>query len=228
MDIPGKVNVIAVLSCGLLLSGCVMAEKYEAEKARALNFQRLLAQEEKRTGELDSELKRVKRENAELQAQTRELSAQVNAVREQMGRLQEETSALRETAALRERELLGQTRPGTSKGRRAKPAVPKVPAAVPLGESASPPAPAEPTITAPAAPGSESAAPAAVPEAAQPDAMAPAASPGGTPLYHEVKSGETLFRISRVYGVAVTQLKEWNQLRDNTIEVGQRLIVGYQ
>jgi LysM repeat protein len=66
------------------------------------------------------------------------------------------------------------------------------------------------------------------PEGAQPDAMAPPASPGGTPLYHEVKSGETLFRISRVYGVPVTQLKEWNQLRDNTIEVGQRLIVGYQ
>ena len=36
-----------------------MAEKYDAEKARSLNFQRLLAQEEKRTGELDSEVKRT-------------------------------------------------------------------------------------------------------------------------------------------------------------------------
>ncbi|MCE9535995.1 MAG: hypothetical protein K8R65_06260, partial [Nitrospirae bacterium] len=49
--------------CGMLvLSGCVMAEKYEAEKARSLNFQRLLAQEEKRTGELDNEAKRGKKE----------------------------------------------------------------------------------------------------------------------------------------------------------------------
>ena len=42
---------------GLNLSGCVMSEKYEAEKARSLNFQRLLAQEEKRSAELDSEVK---------------------------------------------------------------------------------------------------------------------------------------------------------------------------
>jgi LysM repeat protein len=50
----------------------------------------------------------------------------------------------------------------------------------------------------------------------------------GTPLIHEVKPGETLFRLSRQYRVDVKQIKNWNNLRDNMIEVGQKLIVGYQ
>src|SRR5215510_12236925 len=56
---------------GLVLSGCVLSEKYEAEKARSLNFQRLLAQEEKRTSELDSEVKRTKRELSEYEARNK-------------------------------------------------------------------------------------------------------------------------------------------------------------
>lgn len=73
---------ILVMMCGgLLLSGCVLSEKYEAEKARSLNFQRLLAQEEKRTGELDNEVKRTKRELAEYETRNRELTAQVQASR---------------------------------------------------------------------------------------------------------------------------------------------------
>ena len=70
-----------VLLASLGLSGCVMSEKYEAEKARSLNFQRLLAQEEKRSAELDSEVKRGKRELSEYEARNRELGAQVEAVR---------------------------------------------------------------------------------------------------------------------------------------------------
>jgi hypothetical protein len=50
----------------------------------------------------------------------------------------------------------------------------------------------------------------------------------GSPIYHHVKPGETLFRVSRQYGVQVDQIKEWNHLRDTIIEVGQKLIVGYQ
>ena len=38
-------RVGTIMAGTLVLSGCVMAEKYEAEKARSLNFQRLLAQE---------------------------------------------------------------------------------------------------------------------------------------------------------------------------------------
>jgi LysM repeat protein len=50
----------------------------------------------------------------------------------------------------------------------------------------------------------------------------------GLPVYHEVKPGDTLFRVARQYGVQVDQIKEWNHLRDTVIEVGQKLIVGYQ
>src|SRR5437762_5210313 len=93
-------RIVSIICGGLLLSGCVMAEKYDAEKARSLNFQRLLAQEEKRTGELDSELKRVTRDAAEHEGRNRELEAQLKAVREQLAGIQEETDALREAAAL--------------------------------------------------------------------------------------------------------------------------------
>jgi LysM repeat protein len=83
----------ALVLGGLAFCGCVMQEKYEAEKARSLNFQRLLAQEEKRTGELDAELKKVKRDATDLDARNRELSAQVQAVREQMSKVQEDAAA---------------------------------------------------------------------------------------------------------------------------------------
>lgn len=43
---------------------------------------------------------------------------------------------------------------------------------------------------------------------------------------HEVAKGETLFGISRRYEVSVDQIKEWNNLSGNTINVGQNLRVG--
>ncbi|MBI3357262.1 MAG: hypothetical protein HY038_10920, partial [Nitrospirae bacterium] len=103
---------MAVICCGPLVSGCVvLEEKYNAEKARSLNFQRLLAQEEKRTAELDSEVKRTKNELAEFEARNRELSAQVQSAREQMGRLQEEAEAIKESALL-ERKAVEDMRKG--------------------------------------------------------------------------------------------------------------------
>src|SRR5688572_32479821 len=92
-------RIVTVICGALVLAGCVMSEKYDAEKARSLNFQRLLAQEEKRTGELDGELKRVTRDAAEHEGRNRELEAQLKAVREQLAGIQEETDALREAAA---------------------------------------------------------------------------------------------------------------------------------
>lgn len=93
-------RIVTVVCGGLLLSGCVMAEKYDAEKARSLNFQRLLAQEEKRTGELDSEVKRSKNELMEYEARNRELTAQLQATQDQMARVQEEAEAMKESALL--------------------------------------------------------------------------------------------------------------------------------
>jgi LysM repeat protein len=43
---------------------------------------------------------------------------------------------------------------------------------------------------------------------------------------HVVKPGETLFRISRRYGIEIERLKKMNKLPDDIIEVGQKLIVG--
>ena len=42
---------------------------------------------------------------------------------------------------------------------------------------------------------------------------------------HTVKSSETLFSISRNYNVKVDELKAWNDLSDNSISIGQKLII---
>ena len=60
---------------------------------------------------------------------------------------------------------------------------------------------------------------------------APAASPkktkAATPRMHVVKAGETLYQISRKYGVTVDQLKKFNNMgKDVTIRPGQELVVG--
>ncbi|HXH25947.1 MAG TPA: LysM peptidoglycan-binding domain-containing protein [Vicinamibacterales bacterium] len=44
-------------------------------------------------------------------------------------------------------------------------------------------------------------------------------------IVHRVKRGETLFSIARLYRTSVTALKEWNRLRGNTIQAGQRLTI---
>jgi LysM repeat protein len=44
--------------------------------------------------------------------------------------------------------------------------------------------------------------------------------------YHEVKRGETLYRISKQYGITVDELRRLNKLSPNQpIEVGQKLLV---
>lgn len=195
-------RIVTVICGGLLLNGCVMAEKYEAEKARSLNFQRLLAQEEKRTGELDNEAKRSKKELMEFEARNRELAAQVQAVREQMARVQEEAEAVRE-AALLERKAKADMKRAVVPGRKALQPVD----AADLSASALGIAPEVPSV----------------PGAAE--------SPRGSmqsPTVHIVKPGETLYRISRKYGVTVEKVRKWNALHDDIIEVGQKLIVGQE
>lgn len=44
--------------------------------------------------------------------------------------------------------------------------------------------------------------------------------------YHTVEKEETLFSISQEYNASVEQIKEWNDLESNNIEVGQELKVG--
>ncbi len=45
------------------------------------------------------------------------------------------------------------------------------------------------------------------------------------PRVHVVSSGETLYRISKYYGISVAALKAKNDLSENTIKIGQRIIV---
>jgi len=42
---------------------------------------------------------------------------------------------------------------------------------------------------------------------------------------HVVKSGETLSHIARKYNVTVKQLKDWNKLKSDNIQIGQKLII---
>ena len=194
-----------LILCGVLLNGCVvLEEKYNAEKARSLNFQRLLAQEERRTAELDSEVKHTKHELAEFEARNRELLAQVQTIRDQMTRLQEEAEAVRESAIL-ERKAMEDMRRITAPAAKPKPAVPPTEALGDFGSLEG---------RSLKSPGSK-------------DMEAPPVAPvkAGT-IIHVVKPGETLFRISRRYGIEIEKLRKMNKLSADIIEVGQRLVVG--
>ena len=45
---------------------------------------------------------------------------------------------------------------------------------------------------------------------------------GGT---HTVAAKETMFSISKMYGVTVDEIKQWNNLSDNTLSIGQQLTI---
>jgi LysM repeat protein len=180
-----------------------MEEKFNTEKARSLNFQRLLAQEEKRSLELESEVKRTKIELADFEAKNRELASQIQAVREQMIRLQEETEAIRESAVLERKAMEDMRKSGAAVVKPKKPTDSFEAMEEIVAKSAS-----QPKVR---------------------DAeggMELAAAAKSSPILHVVKPGETLFRISRRYGIEVEKLIKMNKLPDDIIEVGQKLIVG--
>lgn len=43
------------------------------------------------------------------------------------------------------------------------------------------------------------------------------------PTEHTVRQGETLYSISREYGVTVAEIREWNQLEDDNLQTGMQL-----
>ncbi len=181
MRTQSLVACVGLCMGGLVLSGCVMSEKYEAEKARSLNFQRLLAQEEKRTAELDADLKKTRRQLNEAEVRNRELSSDLQTLREDLASSQEQSLALKETSSLGEEPNMDLGAPEDDD------------LLAGFGFD-------EPIVT----------------------------FDEKVPIYHEVMRGETLFRISRTYGVKVDQIMDWNNLRDDLIDVGQQLVVGYQ
>ncbi|WP_448520276.1 LysM peptidoglycan-binding domain-containing protein [Rhodoflexus sp.] len=47
----------------------------------------------------------------------------------------------------------------------------------------------------------------------------------GSIIYHVVNKGETLFSIARKYNVKVSQIRSWNNMKNDQINVGSRIIV---
>jgi membrane-bound lytic murein transglycosylase D len=89
------------------------------------------------------------------------------------------------------------------------------PGARPVLTLVSPPPPAHSASRTPTEP--------ATPPPAEPRRPEPG-GPGKT-RYHIVQPGETVYRISRIYGVKPEQIRRWNALKDFTIQPGQRLAV---
>lgn len=54
-------------------------------------------------------------------------------------------------------------------------------------------------------------------------------APADTATYqwHVVRQGETLFALSRMYNREVSELQKWNSLTDNSLSIGDSLIIGY-
>jgi beta-N-acetylhexosaminidase len=105
-----------------------------------------------------------------------------------------------------------------------KPAEPAPKPAEPKPET---PKPAEPAPK-PAEPKPETPKPAEpAPQAPKPAETTPvkAASSGVSATYHEVQPGDTLTRLSVRYGVSIKELKEWNNLDGDTIQLGKKLRV---
>lgn len=49
--------------------------------------------------------------------------------------------------------------------------------------------------------------------------------PTGKTIVHTVEAGQTLFRLSRMYDVSIEDIKKWNDLRNNVISIGQKLVI---
>lgn len=66
--------------------------------------------------------------------------------------------------------------------------------------------------------------PAATAEAVAEDAAeVPATLLSTSSPYHKVAAGETLYQISKKYNVLLEELRQWNSLADNSIQLGQEL-----
>ena len=195
----------AMLVCGSLLTGCVSTEKYEAEKARALNFQRLLAQEEKRTGELNVKYQDTQRQIGSFESQNLDLNAELEALRDQLNRSHNELSRVRDQD------------PGVNDDLKlSEPSLAEF-GLDDLDFKDSDLASLESDLDGGS---SDTSLDSFSLESDNTIAL-------GGESSHTVEKGETLYRLSRQYGVSVNDLKAWNSLPDNTIHVGQELVVSH-
>lgn len=54
---------------------------------------------------------------------------------------------------------------------------------------------------------------------------APASTKPNFKIIHTIQAGETIYRVSRIYNVSVDEIKQWNDLGTNTVEIGQELVI---
>ena len=47
----------------------------------------------------------------------------------------------------------------------------------------------------------------------------------GEAVVYRVRSGDNLYNIARKYGVSVSKIKSWNNLKSDMLQIGQRLII---
>ena len=59
----------------------------------------------------------------------------------------------------------------------------------------------------------------------KPFTPAPATTKPNYKIIHTIQAGETIYRVSKIYNVTVDNLKQWNNLTQNTVEIGQELII---
>ena len=65
------------------------------------------------------------------------------------------------------------------------------------------------------------------PEQNEPVEIPPVKEKYKTPVKHKVASGETLFSISKKFNVKMEDIRSWNDMDDNSLQLGQDLIVGF-
>lgn len=185
----------------VLLSGCVSTGEYEAEKAKALNFQRLLAQEEQRTDELDARLQEMQQEVSSLGSQNRELAAERDALQDQVSNQRARVQDGNASGSASDMDLS----PDTSFSD------PALSSEFELSDFSFDESEFNDM-------GMEKADASMGMERSGTTGM-------GTPTYHTVVKGDTLYSLGLRYGVEVEQLMQWNNLTDNIIGIGRRLIV---
>lgn len=49
-----------------------------------------------------------------------------------------------------------------------------------------------------------------------------------SPIIHTVEKGNTIYSLSREYKVSVLDIRNWNDMKNNNLSVGDKLIVGYK
>lgn len=243
-----------VLCLTLFLSGCVTKETHTAALNRTTNLQRLLAEEEKRSADLASEIARLKKQVGDMEVQNKGLTAQLTDTRAQIVRSLEEVGRLQDEIT-RSRRSQPSAEPAKGKPASGKPATAPTPMEPPdrlgeLGDTSGskksksvPPAPepvAPPSPVPPSKPSDSAPVSAEPPDRldelqgkASVEKKAAAAAPSTESAdtepafrYHVVKKGDTLSSIARHYKTDVKTLRELNDMKGSDIRMGDRLIVG--